>query len=349
MTSSFISSMSISEASQLSLRRMQLKLANAQKEVATSRHADVGLELGYKFSTTLSLRSDYDRTKSVMDTNAGTKARLDIQQNALDAITKNTQDFISNLIGSRDTSTGPGVLESQGKTGLQSLIDTLNTTLGGLGIFSGIAVDRTPLEQYFKQPPPASKQAVDTAFAANFGFGQSDPNVASISASDMQSFLDTTFDNLFQDPSWSTNWSSASSTDIQTRISKSEIIQTSVNANDLAFRKIVAAYTMVADLGTSNLNKEAYKTVVDKATKLAGDAIGGLSALQSTLGVAQERVAKADQRMSIQVDVLQKQITRLEGVDPYEASTYVSSLLTQIETSYALTARVQKLSLLNYL
>jgi flagellar hook-associated protein 3 FlgL len=341
--------MSITEASQLSLRRMQAKLADGQKEVATSRHADVGLELGYKFSTTLSLRNDYDRTKSVMDTNASTKARLDISQNALDAITKNAQDFIGNLLGARDTITGPGVLATQGVTGLKSLIDTLNTSIGGVNVFSGIQVDQNPMKQYFDQPPPASKQAVDSAFSAAFGMSQSDPNVSTISASQMQNFLDTSFDGLFQDPNWQANWSSASSTDVQTRISKTEIIQTSVNANDPAFRKLVSAYAMIADLGTAKLSQGAYQAVVDKATKLVGDAVQGLSNMQSTLGVAQERVTKADQRMSIQIDVMQKQITGLEGVDPYEASTHVSALLTQIETSYALTARVQKLSLLNYL
>jgi flagellar hook-associated protein 3 FlgL len=44
-----------------------------------------------------------------------------------------------------------------------------------------------------------------------------------------------------------------------------------------------------------------------------------------------------------------KHIGKLEGVDPYEASTRLSQLMTQVETAYAMTARVQKLSLLNYL
>jgi flagellar hook-associated protein 3 FlgL len=53
--------------------------------------------------------------------------------------------------------------------------------------------------------------------------------------------------------------------------------------------------------------------------------------------------------MSIQIDILTNHIGTLEGVDPYEASTRLSSLLTQVETAYAMTARIQKLTLLNYL
>ena len=53
--------------------------------------------------------------------------------------------------------------------------------------------------------------------------------------------------------------------------------------------------------------------------------------------------------MSIQIDIMTNHIGALEGVDPYEASSRLSALLTQVETAYAMTARIQKLTLLNYL
>jgi len=39
----------------------------------------------------------------------------------------------------------------------------------------------------------------------------------------------------------------------------------------------------------------------------------------------------------------------VEGVDPYEASTRMNSLLAQVEASYTLTSRIQQMSLMNYL
>ena len=39
----------------------------------------------------------------------------------------------------------------------------------------------------------------------------------------------------------------------------------------------------------------------------------------------------------------------LRLVDPYEATANVNALLTQIETAYALTARLQNLSLVNFI
>ena len=51
----------------------------------------------------------------------------------------------------------------------------------------------------------------------------------------------------------------------------------------------------------------------------------------------------------MQIDLFERNILDMEGVDPYEVSNRVTALLTQIETSYALTARIQQLSLLKYL
>jgi flagellar hook-associated protein 3 FlgL len=47
----------------------------------------------------------------------------------------------------------------------------------------------------------------------------------------------------------------------------------------------------------------------------------------------------------MQIDIFKTFLNELEGVDPYEASTRVNALISQIETSYALTARIQQLSL----
>jgi flagellar hook-associated protein 3 FlgL len=106
---------------------------------------------------------------------------------------------------------------------------------------------------------------------------------------------------------------------------------------------------MVADLGTTTLNADAFQTVVGNATRIMSQALNGLTNVQADLGVAQERIAKANDRMSIQMDIMSTHIGALEGVDPAEASTRVATLLTQVETAYAMTARINQLTILNYL
>jgi flagellar hook-associated protein 3 FlgL len=173
--------------------------------------------------------------------------------------------------------------------------------------------------------------------------------VNTISAANMENFLDGAFAGLFAGTAWTSNWSAASDQDIRSRISTSELIETSSNANEQAIRKLASAYTMVADVGVEGLGQQTFQTVIDKAVTLATEAIGDLSLVAADLGTAQQRVKNANERMGIEVDIMTKHIGMLEGVDPYEASTRLSQLMTQIETAYAMTARVQKLSLLNYL
>jgi len=165
----------------------------------------------------------------------------------------------------------------------------------------------------------------------------------------MSSFLGNGFANLFNDAGWKGTWSAASDQNARSRISTSELIDTSTNTNQQPFRQLASAYTMIADLGVTNLNSAAFQTVVDKAVQVAGQAVEGLSTIEASLGTAQQRISTANDRMSIQVNIITNQINGLESVDPAEASTRVSSLLTQIDTAYAVTARIEQLSLLKYL
>jgi flagellar hook-associated protein 3 FlgL len=165
----------------------------------------------------------------------------------------------------------------------------------------------------------------------------------------MQGFLDGAFASLFDEAGWTTDWSNAASQPLRSRISPTQLIDASVHANEQALRELAQAYTMVLDAGVGTLGESAARTVLTSATALLGQAMGHLTQLQSTIGVAQERVANASTQMSAQVDILAKLQADLEGVDPYEAATRVNTLTTQLETSYALTARMHQLSLLNYL
>ena len=349
MKTTLISTASMTAATRLSLAKTQLKLAEAQKEVTTGRHADVGATLGYKTGQTLSLRQDHARIKTIIDTNSVVATRLTSTQAALKSLSDDTQLFVGQLIGARNTDSGPTVVQNQAKAALTSFTNAINTAVDGAYLFSGINADVKPVTDYFATPTSANRQAVADAFLATFGTTPGDPANVNISAADMQAFLDGPFSDLFADPAWTTGWSSASDQNVKSRISTSELIETSTNANHVGIRKIAMAYAMVADLGIESLNQAAYQAVVDGATRIAGEAVQNLATEQSRLGTAQERVKSADERMSIQIDILANHIGLLEGVDPYEASTRVSALMTQVETAYAMTARIQNLSLLKYL
>jgi flagellar hook-associated protein 3 FlgL len=239
-------------------------------------------------------------------------------------------------------------VQAQAAAALNSFTNLVNVAVDGAYLFAGINADVKPLNEYL-DPASLNRQAVANAFLASFGTTQDDAANDAITAADMQTFIDGAFSDLFEDPAWGTDWSGASDQNVKSRISPSELIETSSNANHIGIRKLAKAYTMVADLGIQNLNQAAYQTVVDEAIRIAAEAVQDLAKEQSRLGTAQERMKTANGRMTIQIDIMTNHINLLEAVDPYEASTRVSQLMTQVETAYAMTARIQGLSLLRYL
>lgn len=348
-TTTHISTSSVSVASRLSLMNLQNKLQVAQEEMATSRLADVGLTLGFRTGETVSMRQEVTRLQTITDTNGIAKSRLDTSDVALKGIADSSQTFLGNLFLARNGGITGDALAGVARDALASFTDAANTTFNGTYLFSGINTDVKPITPYYTTPPSAAQTAVGDAFYSAFGMSQDDPNVANITADDMKTFLDGAFSDLFNSTQWNTMWSGASDQNLRSRISTSEVLDTSTNANTTAFKNMVQAYTMVADLGAKNLNADAYQAVLDKAIEIINKAQTDMTRVRTEVGAAQARIGSANDRMAIQINVLNLNVGSLEGVDPAEVSTRVSSLLSQMETAYAVTARIQRLSILNYI
>lgn len=352
MKTTYISTQAASNASRLSILKMQTELAKNTKELGSGRWADVGLELGNKTGRTVSLRQDFQRLDAIKDTNALVAARLDTSQAALDGVLGMAQDFSASLIAVRTGEVGADVIRQDASSNLQSLIASLNTSIDGEYLFAGIDTDARPVTDYFSTPTAATKTAVDSAFLTAFGMSQDSATVINITPADMQTFLDGDFADLFSATGWTdptTGWSQASDQNVRSRISTSELIDTSANANEEPMRKIAMAYTLVNEFASADLADATYGVVLDAATKLVGEAISGLTVIQARLGTAQERITNANNRIDTQMDIINKHVNQLELVDPLEAQTRITALETQLEMAYALTARAQQLSLLNYL
>jgi flagellar hook-associated protein 3 FlgL len=70
---------------------------------------------------------------------------------------------------------------------------------------------------------------------------------------------------------------------------------------------------------------------------------------RSLLGVSEARVEQANISLGAQSSILTSSINGLEMVDEDEIATRITSLQTQLELAYTLTAQLQNMSLVNYL
>jgi flagellar hook-associated protein 3 FlgL len=348
MKASFVSSAAVSQAMRYSLQRMQSELVGAQKEVSTGMVADAGLALGMRTGQSVSFSRDIDRFQAIVDSNEMIASRLTATQDALSQVTTVSERLLQTLTADTSGVTSPTVVETEARSAIEALTSILNSSLSGEYLFAGVNTDVSPIND-FSDPASPNKMAFDADFLAHFGFTQSDPLAANITAAQMDTFLDTVVEPQFLGAGWQTNWSNATDEKIVNRIALNETAPTSVSANEIGLRKLAMAAATLSDLFGTDINPDAREALVSRAIELVSEGMSGITSVQAETGVTENRVARASERVTMQIDLFKTSILDMEAVDPYEASTRVNSLLSQIEVSYALTARIQQLSLVNYL
>jgi flagellar hook-associated protein 3 FlgL len=348
MKTTFISSQAVSNAMRYQVMEMQQELSKAQTEVTTGQLADPGVTLGSRTGQAVSLSRDVDRLNGLVDSNNLIGTRLSATQDALGQINDLTQTFLSALTADKGSGVAPTVTQQAAQTALSSVTSILNTSVNGEYIFAGTNTDVQPIDD-FNAAGSQAKQALDDSFQTYFGFAPTDAAAANITADQMNDFIDNVVSPQFLGSGWGTNWSKATDQPITSRISLNETAQTSVSANTIGNKKFMMAAAMVSDFMQGNLSEGARDALIDKASGLINDSLTDSASQQANLGLTENKVSSATDRIKSQVDLFQRNLQDLEGVDPYEASTKITSLLNQIETSYSLTARIQQLSLVNYL
>jgi flagellar hook-associated protein 3 FlgL len=347
MKASGVSSLSVSQAMRYSTMRSQSELVNAQKEQDTGKVADSGLALGARTAETVTFARDLDRLNGIVDSNGLVSSRLSATQDALTNITGAAQEFLGVLTASSSGDATQSVTRDSGRTALAALTSILNTPINGEYIFAGINTDVKPLDSF--EAGSSAKTAFDTAFQTYFGFSQNDPQAANITTAQMNGFITATLEPQFLGAGWQANWSSATDQTIVSRIALNETTETSVSGNNDGMRKLAMAAAAISDLFDSNVSQAGRKALVEHMVGVVGEAISSVAELQSQTGVVEQRVGSASDRMKMQADLFERSIMETEGVDPYEAANRVSDLLSHLETSYAITARIQQLSLLRFL
>lgn len=348
MKANSVSSAGLSNAMRYSQTRMQVDLVKAQKELDSGRVADLGLALGARTAQSVTFARDLDRLDSIIDSNALVSSRLKSTQDALGQLNSQAQTLLSSLLSTTSGDLTESITSSSGTAALKSLTSILNTSINGEFLFAGTNTDVKPIDDFNAAGSPA-KAAFDASFASFFGFTQNDPAAANISAADMNDFLTNVVEPQFLGSDWQTNWSSATDQSIVSRIALNETTETSVSANTTGVRKLAMAATIVSQLISGSIGESARQAVVSRAVTLVGASLSDLSQTMAQTGIVQQRVNDANTRMNTQVDLFNRHITDLEGVDPNEAANRVNDLVTHIQTSFALTARIQQLSLLNFL
>ena len=350
MTTAFVSTNYLATALLPSIAQTQSTLSNLEVEASTGQYANIGLQLGDQSGYELSLKNENDLLQTLTGSNGLVTTSLQTSQAALDSIRSDAQNAMQSLTEWASTEVNSGAtLQSVGVNALQSLIATTNTTSNGQYIFGGINSSVAPMADYFSSTTSAAKTAIDTAFQTAFGCLPTDAAASTITASQMQSFLSGAFAAQFSGANWTSNWSSASSTNPTAQIAPDETIDASTNANQPGFQQLAEGYAMLAEFGGSQLSSSARQAVASAANSMIAQGVTSITQTEADVGAALKRVSDANSSMSSQMTILQTQIGNLDNVDSAAVAAQINALSTQLQTAYELTAQLQKLSLAQYL
>ncbi|MCO5733036.1 flagellar hook-associated family protein [Rhizobium sp. SSA_523] len=360
MKTSFSSNLGVQSSLAQTMAKAQKQLVDANKEVSTGQHADMGVSLGSSTTRSLDLTRELLRIESLQASNALAKTRIDSSEGALKNMADNATKASGLLTGLGNNQSTVNQVVLSLKAALDGFTAAGNSSAAGEYLFSGTNTDVKPLTSYTEQNSPL-KEAVDRELNKYL----TDNGIAS--KSDMTAAQTKTFladlEKKFNgqtpvtDPPqtghggedfWTAFGSGASSTNMSTRITPSETITSSVNANDAAFRNFTfGAIVAIEFLPTAT--DATRSAIVDVAQAAVGRASTDVSDLRSQLGLSSERIAKATDSLQAQKKILEVSVNDLQSVDPYEAATRVTQLQSLLEAAYTLTSKLQKMSLINYL
>ncbi len=347
MKTSFVSNLAVQNAMRLTIQQGQAELLKLQTEVTTGRHADVGLALGSSAARSVSLQRELARLDTLVDTNSVVTQRLAASQSALATMAEAAQQVRNTLVTFKgnDAADQLAIQKTEIQSAMSAFSSAANLSFNGEFLFAGINTDVRPFEDY----GAAAKSTFDTALATYMS-ANGIASMSDFTKAEMEDFITNTLEPLYaSDAQWAADWSKASSQNMTSRISTTEVVQSSTNATTEGFRKFALASVIALELMDANVSSEVRAYIGETALGYVEQANTQITAERSTLGISEARVKKANTSLQAQIKLINTHITDLEGVDTYAASTRMNTLLTQVETSYTLTARIQRLSLIDFL
>lgn len=349
MKADTVSTLSSHDIMRTAMARNQTRMNQTLQEFSTGRHADVGRTLGSGIASVLDMRHIMGDLTALTNTNSVVSGRLDSAQSALDGVRQIATGFIDTAISVRQSGAEPSLLAADAKSRIGSIFDMLSVTSDGTFVFSGTNSTVAPLDNYLADPPGPARTAVIDAFTTEFGFPPDDPQVSTITPAQLEAYLDGPFAALFDDPSWGATFSNATDGLMRDRISHTEEVDSSATVNDSGIRKLFYAMTLAIDGGAENMSADTRAVLSTRIVETSNSAVYDIVRQQSEVGMSQERLTQANERISIETDALQRRVSGAEEVDPYEVAQQLGLLMSRMEASYSVTSRLQQLSLMNYL
>jgi len=313
---------------------LKAAIQTASQEVTTGLTADRAKHRGGDTGPVLALESTLTRL-AAFDRAAEDAALMAAgMQSALDTV----QDLASGLaVGLLNTGLiaeqqALSALAEDAGQRLDATIRTLNQRVGDRALFAGTVTDGPALAEL-----AIILNAVEAAVLAS---GATDADGVATAISDW-----------FHDPAGFATVAYQGGDPLgPLRLSGDETVDLPVTAADPALRDTIMALSTAALLGRGiPADPAEAATLVRQAGADLLQSDSDRTQLAARIGLVEGRIEAASARNTAEASLLRMTLSDLLAVDPYEAATRLEASQGQLETLYALTARLSRLSLVDFL
>lgn len=307
----------------------------AAQELTTGQSADISRKLRGDMTGLSAIRTSLSRLEGyrvATDNAALTANAMQSTLSNIDALTEGLGLALVNSGMGENPKTLEALVNDTAKR-LDGALSALNSRVAERSLFAGVRSDG---------PAMANSGTILTALEAHI------TSTGAVTATDIAAEVTVWFQSS---SGFATQGYLGGTGNSPIPISPDDELDLAITAADPALRDTIQALALVALIDRGNVVPDT-----DTALELAQTA--GTALLQSnsdrailagTLGLAQGRIDQAQTRNQAEDAALQMAQSDLVAVDPYEAATRMEAAQSQLETLYAITARLSRLSLVDFL
>ncbi len=302
-------------------------------EATTGKVADAGRHLGGNFTSLSAIDSSLARLTAVRSATTDLALMTQSMQESLSTLSELATGLASTLVSlsPQATATSVTAVGQEARERFRTAVAALNLRVGDRSLFAGNETQRAALA------PP--EEILDALAAAAAG---------ATSAADVEAALVAWADDAAGFAAQAYRGGAALD---PVPIGAEDSVRIDQTAADPAIRATLVALGMAALLDRGILAGDPLERA--KLAVRAGERlIEGSAArteMAARLGSAEQRIEAASTRNEAERTALRIARSELVEVDGYEASTALTDAEARLDTIYAITARLQRLSLADYL
>lgn len=307
----------------------QAQIQTLQRQVATGQRAETYAQLGTQAGANIALHNEASTVATFQQNNQVLIGRMSAMDQAMTAMHDPAESVKSDAYALMPSDTQRNALILSAQNAFSTVVNALQTSVGGRALFSGDGTDVTPI--------------VSTVFSDLQSAITALPQPVDTTA------VESTIDNFFSTPS---NFYQGGSSLQPSAVDKNISVDYGILASDPAFKDLLQGLATIALMPTPdgvNITDAQYTAAIQGAASTLSQGVGQLNQLISSNGSNQALVENTNTQHATTLTMVQEQINTIEQTDLAEAASQLAQLSTQLQATYEMTAQLNQLSLINYL